>query len=121
MCYAIFLLIFPIILVAGTVPRPIVLWHGMGDSYASPGVTEFIHQVQRVHPDIFVHSIFLNEDLDKDRQAGFVSSSTICKDFLLMILLLVWECQRADRVCCRSAGCHSRVERWFRWNRFLSR
>ncbi|KAF9071026.1 palmitoyl-protein thioesterase [Rhodocollybia butyracea] len=71
MYYAIFLLIFPIILVAGTVPRPIVVWHGMGDSYASPGMVEFVQEVKRVHPGIFVHSVFLHEDLDKDRQAGF--------------------------------------------------
>ncbi|KAH9485265.1 Palmitoyl-protein thioesterase 1 [Psilocybe cubensis] len=52
-------------------PRPLVLWHGLGDSYSSPGMLEFASLVKDVHPGIFVHSVFIEEDFDKDRQAGF--------------------------------------------------
>lgn len=55
-------------------PRPLVIWHGLGDSYNSPGILEFIARVQDMHPGIFVHSIRLAETLDDDRKATFVSA-----------------------------------------------
>ena len=73
-------------------PRPLVLWHGMGlfkylliscplpikyflktgDSYASTGMLEFVSMIKDVHPGIFVHSIYIEEDLSADKRAGFV-------------------------------------------------
>ena len=53
-------------------PRPLVVWHGMGDSYASPGMVEFQETVERLHPGIFVHRIFLNEDAEEDKKATYV-------------------------------------------------
>ncbi|KAF9268794.1 palmitoyl-protein thioesterase [Marasmius fiardii PR-910] len=52
-------------------PRPLVIWHGMGDSYASPGLLEFFNMIRRIHPGIFIHSIYIEKELDKDRQATF--------------------------------------------------
>ncbi|KAF7375973.1 Palmitoyl-protein thioesterase [Mycena sanguinolenta] len=52
-------------------PRPLVLWHGLGDSANAPGILRFVEEIKSVHPGIFVHSIYLEEDIDKDRQAGF--------------------------------------------------
>ncbi|KZT67183.1 alpha/beta-hydrolase [Daedalea quercina L-15889] len=52
-------------------PRPLVIWHGLGDSYNSPGILEFIARVKDIHPGIFVHSIHLAESLDDDRRATF--------------------------------------------------
>lgn len=54
-------------------PRPLVIWHGLGDSYASPGILQFIQLIQDVHPGIFVHSVHIVEDNDADRKAGWVS------------------------------------------------
>ncbi|KAF8160954.1 palmitoyl-protein thioesterase [Crassisporium funariophilum] len=51
--------------------RPLVIWHGLGDSHSSPGMLQFASMIQDVHPGIFIHSVFIDEDLDKDRQAGF--------------------------------------------------
>ncbi|KAJ7928596.1 palmitoyl-protein thioesterase [Mycena leptocephala] len=69
---------FPVILLAtlfglvwAEAPRPLVLWHGLGDSATSPGMLQFAEEIKTVHPGIFVHSIYIEEDLDKDRQAGF--------------------------------------------------
>jgi len=31
----------------------------------------FAEEIQTVHPGIFIHSVYIEEDLDKDRQAGF--------------------------------------------------
>ncbi|KAF8904388.1 palmitoyl-protein thioesterase [Gymnopilus junonius] len=54
-----------------SVPRPLVIWHGLGDSHSSPGMLQFVSMVQKVHPGMFVHSVYIDEDLGKDRQAGF--------------------------------------------------
>ncbi|KAK7692900.1 hypothetical protein QCA50_004535 [Cerrena zonata] len=52
-------------------PRPLVIWHGLGDSYASPGMLEFIQMIKEVHPDIFVHSIHIQENIEEDQKAGW--------------------------------------------------
>ena len=44
-----------------------------GDSHSSPGMLEFFKMIGEVHPGIFIHSVYIEEKLDKDRQAGFVS------------------------------------------------
>ena len=54
-------------------PRPLVIWHGMGDTYCAPGILEFIDMIKQMHPGIFVHSIYINEKEDEDRKAGWVS------------------------------------------------
>jgi len=64
-------LLFHILLAAGATPRPLVLWHGLGDSHASPGMVEFASMIQDIHPGIFIHSVYIEKELDKDRQAGF--------------------------------------------------
>ncbi|OCH91780.1 alpha/beta-hydrolase [Obba rivulosa] len=55
----------------GDAPRPLVIWHGMGDSYGSPGMLQFMDVVRKMHHGIFVHSIYLDEDLKEDEKAGF--------------------------------------------------
>ncbi|KAL0579738.1 hypothetical protein V5O48_002232 [Marasmius crinis-equi] len=52
-------------------PRPLVVWHGLGDSHSSPGLLDFFKMIRKVHPGIFIHSVYIEEELDKDRQAGF--------------------------------------------------
>ena len=54
--------------------RPLVLWHGLGDSASSAAMLKFIDLIRGVHPDIFVHSVYINEDNAKDQRAGFVSA-----------------------------------------------
>ncbi|KAI1791250.1 alpha/beta-hydrolase [Ganoderma leucocontextum] len=51
--------------------RPLVIWHGLGDSYASPAMLQFMELIKDVHPRMFIHSVRLDEDLDKDQKAGF--------------------------------------------------
>ena len=50
-----------------------VLWHGLGDSAHSAGMLEFAELCRGVHPGMFVHNIYVEEDLEKDQKAGFVS------------------------------------------------
>jgi palmitoyl-protein thioesterase len=59
----------------GVQRRPLVLWHGLGDSYNSEGMTEFADMIKKVHDGIFIHSIYVDEKTDEDRRAGFVSFS----------------------------------------------
>ncbi|PPQ98444.1 hypothetical protein CVT24_004123 [Panaeolus cyanescens] len=51
--------------------RPLVLWHGLGDSHSSPGMVEFASRIKEIHPGIFIHSVYIEEDAGKDRDAGF--------------------------------------------------
>lgn len=62
--------------------RPLVIWHGLGDSYASPGMLQFISLIKEMHPGIFIHSVYLNESLKEDERAGFVRAfrTSPCSD-----------------------------------------
>ncbi|KAG2111293.1 palmitoyl-protein thioesterase [Suillus discolor] len=51
--------------------RPLVIWHGMGDTYASSGMESFQSEVKEMYPGIFVHSIFIDEDPNVDQRASF--------------------------------------------------
>ncbi|KAF8556342.1 palmitoyl-protein thioesterase [Imleria badia] len=51
--------------------RPLVVWHGLGDTYASPGMVEFQNEVKKMHPGIFVHSVHIDQDTKADQRAGF--------------------------------------------------
>ena len=53
--------------------RPLVIWHGLGDTYASPGMVQFENEVKKMHPGIFVHSVYVDQDAKADKRAGFVS------------------------------------------------
>ena len=52
--------------------RPLVIWHGLGDSYGSPGMLEFMDLIKEMHPGLYIHSVYLDEDLEADQKAGFV-------------------------------------------------
>jgi len=57
--------------VSTSAPRPLVIWHGMGDSYAAPGMVEFGELIAEIHPGIIIHSVYIEEDLEQDRRASF--------------------------------------------------
>ena len=59
---------------------PIVLWHGLGDSYNS--ITKII---QDMYPGIYVYSIYVDENSLKDRRASLLGSvegqiSQVCNE-----------------------------------------
>ena len=49
---------------------PVVLWHGLGDEYDSKGMQNIASLINETYPGTFVHSIFLDEDPSKDRNAA---------------------------------------------------
>ena len=78
--------------------RPLVVWHGLGDSYSSPGMVQFESEVKKMHPGIFVHSIYIDQDANADKRAGFVSVAyTGLASFANGFP--VWECRPTARHC----------------------
>jgi len=65
-----------------------------GDSYNSTGMAEFQDAIKAIHPGIFVHSVYIDKDLDNDRKAGFVRIDSV---FVLANYLIfegtVWKCE----------------------------
>lgn len=50
---------------------PVVIWHGLGDSYDSPSLLSYIRHVkEELGKDTFVYSIRLSESGSKDQQAS---------------------------------------------------
>ncbi|KAA1472797.1 alpha/beta-hydrolase [Dentipellis sp. KUC8613] len=56
-------------------PRPLVLWHGMGDSHSSAGMVQFQDKIKEIHPGIFVHSVYIEEASEADQRAGFYGNA----------------------------------------------
>ncbi|KAK4686219.1 palmitoyl-protein thioesterase, partial [Tremellales sp. Uapishka_1] len=58
-------------------PRPLVIWHGLGDTALSEGISSFIEDIKSVHPGIFVYSVKvpLEGSLDDEKKAGFWGNS----------------------------------------------
>ncbi|KAH6592907.1 hypothetical protein BASA50_007745 [Batrachochytrium salamandrivorans] len=52
--------------------RPIVFWHGMGDSCCNPeSLGRLVATAQRILPGVFVHSVQLGSTLEQDKEASF--------------------------------------------------
>ncbi|KAI0356367.1 alpha/beta-hydrolase, partial [Trametes cingulata] len=73
--------------------RPLVIWHGLGDSYASPGMLEFMALIKDMHQGIFIHSVYLNENLEEDERAGFFGNVNEQLEFVAGQLANVTELQ----------------------------
>lgn len=54
-------------------PRPLVIWHGLGDTAHSDGIDEFISIIRTRYPGIFVHSVVapLNSGPSEEQRAGW--------------------------------------------------
>lgn len=59
-------------------PRPLVIWHGLGDTAHSKGMDQFAAFVRDEFPGIFVHAVVApNDGSPSDEQkAGWVSGAT---------------------------------------------
>ena len=51
---------------------PVVIWHGLGDTYDGKGLAQVAALINETYPGTFVHSIYLDESSSKDRNAGFI-------------------------------------------------
>jgi palmitoyl-protein thioesterase len=51
---------------------PVVFWHGLGDTYDGKGLAKIAAIINETYPGTFIHSIYLEEESSKDRNAGFI-------------------------------------------------
>jgi hypothetical protein len=52
--------------------RPIVIWHGMGDTCCNPeSIGKVIEVITEALPGVYVHSIMLGNQESEDKKAGF--------------------------------------------------
>ncbi|ORX36909.1 palmitoyl-protein thioesterase [Kockovaella imperatae] len=58
--------------------RPLVIWHGLGDTALSDGISEFIDDIKTLYPGIYVHSVQVPEGgtPDEEKKAGFYGNAT---------------------------------------------
>ncbi|KAL7274686.1 hypothetical protein RUND412_002408 [Rhizina undulata] len=64
-------------------PVPLVIWHGLGDTYDSDGIRSVVELAQEMYPGTYVHPIYIDADLSADRSASFFGLvddqlSTVC-------------------------------------------
>ncbi|KAM4058860.1 palmitoyl protein thioesterase domain-containing protein [Hirsutella rhossiliensis] len=57
-------------------PLPLVIWHGLGDSFAGDGVREVAALADAVHPGTYVHTVALGKDPAADRYATWYGNLT---------------------------------------------
>ncbi|KAH9956956.1 alpha/beta-hydrolase [Lactifluus volemus] len=50
-------------------PRPLVIWHGLGDQYDAPGILKFQSHIEEMYPGIFIHSVYIDPDSKADQRA----------------------------------------------------
>lgn len=51
--------------------RPVVIWHGLGDSYDSPGMVRVEEIIQDMYPGIYTHNVYLDESGSTDQRKSF--------------------------------------------------
>lgn len=49
---------------------PVLLWHGLGDSYDSESMHWVADQFLKVHPNLEIYSIYVDENSSKDKEAS---------------------------------------------------
>lgn len=52
-------------------PRPLVIWHGLGDQYMSAGMLQFIELIKSMHEGIFVYAVRISDEPNSDQRAGW--------------------------------------------------
>jgi palmitoyl-protein thioesterase len=66
-------------------PRPVVIWHGLGDTYDSDGMTYIADLINSTRPGTPVYSIRLDSDPSADQRAAYFGNlttelSSVCDD-----------------------------------------
>lgn len=57
-------------------PLPLVIWHGLGDSFQAEGLKEVAQLAEKTNPGTYVHIIRLDDSDNGDRQATFIGNVT---------------------------------------------
>ena len=69
--------------VAGT-PRSLVIWHGLGDTASSEGISGLMTDIKGMYPGIYIHSVQVPSagSIDDERKAGFYGNASSQVDIL---------------------------------------
>lgn len=67
---------FPATQITEETPLPLIIWHGLGDSYQADGLREVAQLAEEVNPGTYVHIIHLDDSDNGDRQATFLGNVT---------------------------------------------
>jgi palmitoyl-protein thioesterase len=57
-------------------PLPLVIWHGLGDSFDAEGIQQVGKLAEEIHPGTFVYTVQLAKDGNGDRSATFFGNVT---------------------------------------------
>ncbi|RAH80621.1 palmitoyl-protein thioesterase precursor [Aspergillus japonicus CBS 114.51] len=57
-------------------PLPLIIWHGLGDTYTNPSLTSLSDVVNRIHEGTYTHLIHLGDDAATDRRNTFLGNVT---------------------------------------------
>ena len=62
--------------------RPLVIWHGLGDTANGEGITGFMKDIKEMFPGIFIHSVQYptSGSIDDERKAGFYGNASMQVD-----------------------------------------
>lgn len=58
-------------------PLPLIIWHGLGDSYAADGIKQVGDLASAVNPGTFVYNIHLADSSTEDQRATFMGNVTV--------------------------------------------
>lgn len=66
-------------------PLPVIIWHGLGDTFAAEGLQSVGAAVEKINPGTFVYYVRLDESPSNDRTATFYGNVTeqiakVCDD-----------------------------------------
>ncbi|KAI0844010.1 alpha/beta-hydrolase [Daldinia vernicosa] len=66
-------------------PLPVVIWHGLGDTFSAEGLQSVGGLVEKINPGTFVYYVHLDESPSNDRTATFYGNVTeqvakVCED-----------------------------------------
>jgi len=66
-------------------PLPLILWHGLGDTYDAEGLASIAKLASRINPNTYVYTIRLSNTSSLDRRATFFGNlttqiETVCED-----------------------------------------
>ncbi|KAI1365596.1 palmitoyl-protein thioesterase 1 [Xylaria arbuscula] len=66
-------------------PLPVVIWHGLGDSYTAEGMQQVSSLIEAANPGTLVYTVRLDSSSDGDRRATFYGNVTeqlerVCAD-----------------------------------------
>ncbi|PYI26528.1 alpha/beta-hydrolase [Aspergillus indologenus CBS 114.80] len=57
-------------------PLPLIIWHGLGDTYTNPSLTSLSDVVNEIHEGTYTHLIHLGDDAATDRRNTFLGNLT---------------------------------------------